>query len=70
MIKKGDIAMDGYDVNLSIEPKDRYEKAKKDVIQAMKSMQELTSQQRDQLAKELFGLEAVAYIQRMMQRRF
>lgn len=62
--------MDDYDINISIEPKDKYAKAKEDVIQAMKSMQELTSQQRDQLVKELFGPEAVAYIQRMMQRQF
>lgn len=55
---------------MTIDPTDKYEKAKKDFIQAMKSTQELTPQQRDQLAKELFGIEAVLYIQRMMQRKF
>ncbi len=55
--------------SLKIEPEDKYGKARMHVIQAMKSMQELTPQQREQLAKELFGIEAVAYIQSMIQYR-
>jgi len=56
-------------VSLKIEPEDKYEKARMDVTQAMKSMQELTPHQRERLAKELFGIEAVAYIQSMIRYR-
>ncbi len=62
--------MNDFTVNLTVDPINKYEKAKKDLFQAMKSMQELTPQQRDQLAKEVFGLEAAAYIQRMMKQNF
>lgn len=56
------MSMHGYDVNVSIQPKYRYEKTRRDVIQAMKSMQELTPWQRGQLAKELLESKAVTYI--------
>ena len=49
--------MNDFQFNLSIDPKDDYEKAKKDFIQAMNSIQKLSPQQREQLATELFGLE-------------
>lgn len=62
--------MDGYTIKLSIEPNDKYEKARKDVFQAINSLQELTSQQQEQLAKEIFGCESVAFIQKIMQQRF
>lgn len=57
-------------VKLEIEPKEKYEKARKDVFQAIKSLQELTPQQQEQLANEIFGCESVAHMQRIMQQRF
>ncbi|MCM1316186.1 MAG: hypothetical protein NC205_08315 [Prevotella sp.] len=62
--------MNGYTIKPSIEPNDKYEKARQDVFQAIKSLQELTSQQQEQLATEIFGCESVALMQRIMQQRF
>lgn len=51
--------MNGYEIKPTIDPKDNYEKARKDVIQAMNSIQKLTSQEQQQLAYELLGVNAV-----------
>ncbi len=59
--------MNGYKIKPSIEPNDKYEKAKQDVIQATKSVQELTPQQCQKLVQELFGYEAVMQICQFMQ---
>lgn len=37
--------------------KDKYEKAKKDIIEAMKSFRDLTDSQQQQLVKEFLGYE-------------
>ena len=47
-----------------------YEKAKQDVLQAAKSIDELTPQQREQLARELFGVKAVITMCHIMQQYF
>ena len=47
-----------------------YEKAKQDVLQAAKSIDELTPQQREQLARELFGGKAVITMCHIMQQYF
>ncbi len=49
-------------LSVGIEPEDAYEKAKKDMIQALQSTQRLTPVQRQKLAEELFGVAAVASI--------
>ena len=54
--------MNDYKVSVGIEPKDAYEKAKKDIIQALQSTQRLTPVQRQKLAEELFGAAAVSSI--------
>lgn len=54
--------MSDYKVSVGIEPEDAYEKARKDMIQALQSAQRLTSIQRQKLAEELFGAAAVASI--------
>lgn len=54
--------MNGYTIKPSIEPNDKYEKAKQDVIQAIKSLQGLTSEQRRCLVKEALGLELAAQV--------
>ena len=59
--------MNNFQIKLGIEPTDKYEQAKQNFINAIRSWQELTPQQRQQLATEIFGCEAVAYIQNLMQ---
>lgn len=54
--------MNGYTIKPSIEPNDKYEKAKQDVIQAIKSLQELTPEQRKRLVKEALGSELATQI--------
>ena len=47
-----------------------YEKAKQDVLQAAKSIDELTPQQREQLAKDLFGVSTVLTMYHLMRQYF
>lgn len=54
--------MSDYKVSVGIEPEDAYEKARKDMIQALQSTQRLTPIQRQKLAEELFGAAAVVSI--------
>ena len=49
--------MNGYTIKPSIEPEDKYEKARKDLIEARKSFEDLTNDQRKQLVKEVLGAE-------------
>lgn len=62
--------MNNFEFNLSCDPKDDYEKAKKDLIQAMISFQRLNNLQQEQLVRELFGLGAVVQIKKIMNSRF
>lgn len=55
---------------LENESKRKYDKAKQDVLQAAKSIDELTPQQREQLARELFGAKAVITMCHIMQQYF
>ena len=52
--------MDKYKLTFGIEPTDKYNKAKQDLIQALKSLQELSPQERRVLAEEMFGIAQVA----------
>lgn len=54
--------MNGYTIKPSIETKDKYEKAKQDIFQAIKSLQELTPEQRRRLVQEALGLELAVQI--------
>ncbi len=58
--------MNDYRISVGIEPEDAYEKAKKDMIQALQSTQRLTPVQRQKLAEELFGATAVASILQLL----
>ena len=58
--------MNDYKINLSVEPTNDYEKAKMDIIQAMNSIQKLSPQQREQLARELFGVERIELIRQLL----
>ncbi len=59
--------MDAYTIKPSIEPKDKYEKARQDVIQTAKSVQELSPNQRQKLVQEIFGYEVVIKMCKFMQ---
>ena len=52
---------------LMSEEEKKYRNARKDVLQAAKSISELTEQQQEQLVKELFGATAVVTMYRIMQ---
>ena len=57
--------MNDYKINLSVEPTNDYEKAKKDIFHAMNSIQKLSPQQRERLATELFGVEKIEFMKQM-----
>ena len=62
--------MQDFEIKLDVEPKDKYEKAKKDLYQSMKSYSELTQQQKQCLLQEAFGVANVAAIDDMLKRHF
>lgn len=62
--------MDKFRPTFGVEPTDKYAKARQDVMQALNSMRELEPWQREQLAKELFGVEKVAAMYHIMQQYF
>ena len=47
--------MNGYTVKPTVEPNDKYEKAKQDCITALKSFYELKPEQRKRLVQEALG---------------
>lgn len=51
--------MNGYEIKPTIEPQNKYEKARQDILQALNSIQKLTPQEQQQLAYELLGVNAV-----------
>lgn len=51
--------MKNIEIKLDVEPKDNYEKAKKDLIQAKLSFEKLTEQQKEWLVVEVLGLDFV-----------
>ena len=52
--------MEDYKLKAELEPTDDYRKAKKDLIQAMMSIQKLSPQQQQMLAEEILGAERAA----------
>lgn len=52
--------MDKYKLTFGIEPTDKYEKAKQDLIQALHALEELSNEERHVLIEELFGAAQVA----------
>lgn len=52
--------MDHFKPTIGIEPTNKYDKAKQDLIQAMNSIQELSQQEQQKLLTELFGVARVA----------
>ena len=62
--------MEHYKVKINVEPTNEYEKAKLDLVTAMKSIRALPPYQQQRLAEELFGAQAVAALARIMQQYF
>ena len=54
--------MEEYKVLLGLEPTDKYKKARQDLIQAIKSIDELSQKQQKNLAEEMFGRAKVAAV--------
>ncbi len=52
--------MDKYKLTFGIEPSEKYEKAKQDLIQALLSLQELSDEEHKIMAEEIFGAAQVA----------
>lgn len=62
--------MNGFEVELKVEPTDKYEKARKAVVDAANAIGDLNPAQREQLAKELFGANAVIAMYAFMEQFF
>lgn len=58
--------MEEYKLTLGMEPTDDYKKAKQDLIQAMQSIQKLSSQQQKMLAEELFGAANIMFLSEIL----
>ena len=54
--------MDNFNLSFGVEPTDNYIKAKKDLLQAIMSIQVLTPLERKHLTEEVFGAAYVASI--------
>lgn len=54
--------MDRFKATIGIEPTNKYDKAKQDLIQAMNSIQELSQQEQQKLFTELFGAARIAAV--------
>ena len=54
--------MDRCKLTVGIEPTNKYDKAKQDVIQAINSIQELTQQEQQMLVTELFGAAGISAV--------
>ena len=58
--------MEDYKITVDVDPEDQYIKAKKDLLEAMDSFQQLTQQERERLITELLGVAAVNEVRRIM----
>ena len=61
--------MDKLKWTVSVEPKNKYEKAKQDLFQAWKSIRELSPEEQRVLAEEFFGAARVAVAVEMFGKR-
>ncbi len=62
--------MDNYKLTVAMEPTDKYEKARQDLLQAMNSIRALSSYQQRRLCEEFFGAANVAAVYAMMQQYY
>lgn len=61
---------DGFGYKLTIDPRNKYDKAKKDLIEALNSIRALDPQQQQQLAYEVFGVQMIDTFFNLMQQNF
>lgn len=54
--------MDNFEWKITVDPKDKYNKAKKDIHQAQKSFNDLDYAQQQQLVYELIGAEKLNWL--------
>ena len=62
--------MDNYKPVVGIEPINKYEKAKQDLLQALKSYGDLTSEEKECLIREFFDSSSVAMICNILKQHF
>ena len=58
--------MEHYKLAIVVDPTNKYEKAKMDLIQALKSYGELTPQEKECLMQEFFGVANIATVCNML----
>ena len=58
--------MNEFKMNVDIEPTDKYLKAKLDLLQAIKSFESLTPDNRKRLIEEIFGVARVAAVMELI----
>lgn len=58
--------MNEFKMNVDIEPTDKYQKAKLDLLQAIKSFESLTPDNRKRLIEEVFGVARVAAVMELI----
>lgn len=58
--------MKSYNLKIDVQPTNKYQKAKKDLIVALSSYEELTPQEKELLMCEFFGAENVAFLQSIL----
>ena len=54
-------------IKVDVQPQDSYAKARNDILKAIDSINKLTPAEQQRLATELFGIERVAVLYRMLQ---
>ena len=59
--------MNDFNIKMNVEPTDNYTKAKKDLLQAMISVQALTPVEQRRLAEEIFGAAKVTMVLNLLQ---
>jgi len=62
--------VDSYQFTVGVESTNKYENAKQDLLQALKSYQELTPKEKERLMQEFFGATNVAAMCNMLKQYF
>jgi len=62
----GGLIMDNYKLTIGVEPTEKYQRAKQDLLQAFKSYNELTPMEQECLAKEIWGAAQVELAYRIL----
>lgn len=62
--------MDNYELKIGVEPTDKYQKAKQDVVQALNSIKQLNENEQQVLAEELFGTVNAVKMHNILQKYF